>query len=198
MFARALAIIDEEGLAVLTMRRLAADVGVEAASLYHHVPNKQALVDGALALMRTEMAFDQPLPQDWMLVIELVLMRYLQVLTNHPNLLPLAGRHLETDQASALPYLIENGLSQDDAVELWQSITAFVVGFAVFASGSFPHDDDLPLSLAGRMAQWRGPTGRRTLRYLLHAYAGAAPTTRKPRPRPTSPSADADTPTLPA
>ncbi len=35
-----------EGLAAVTMRRLAADVGVEAMSLYHHVPGKEGLLDG--------------------------------------------------------------------------------------------------------------------------------------------------------
>jgi AcrR family transcriptional regulator len=45
--ARALA--DAEGLDALTMRRLAAELDVEAMSLYHHVPNKDALLDGLVA-----------------------------------------------------------------------------------------------------------------------------------------------------
>ena len=36
---------DREGIAALTMRRLARHVGVEAMSLYHHLPNKEALLD---------------------------------------------------------------------------------------------------------------------------------------------------------
>ena len=55
LFRRALAIVDAEGLSALTMRRLAADLGVEAASLYHHVPNKQAVLDGAVSVMREDM-----------------------------------------------------------------------------------------------------------------------------------------------
>lgn len=175
LYARALAIIDGEGLDALTMRRLAADVGVEAASLYHHVPNKQALLDGALSLMRAEMVFDGPLPQDWRQVMVSVFMRYLQVLMDHPHLLPLAGRHVDTDEAGGLSYLVENGLSEGDAVALWQSIIAFVVGYAVFATESFPRDSDyLPPSLARRMAVWDESTCRRTLHYLLQAYAGSA------------------------
>ena len=183
LYAQALAIIDAEGLDALTMRRLAADVGVEAASLYHHVPNKQALLDGALSLMRAEMVFDGPLPQDWMQLMENVFMRYLQVLMGHPNLLPLAGRHVDTDEAGGLSYLVENGLSEGDAVALWQSIIAFVVGFAVFATESFPRDSDyLPPSLASRMAVWDESTCRRTLHYLLQAYAGADPSSATKRP----------------
>lgn len=42
----AVAIADAEGLAAVTMRRVAADLDAEAMSLYHHVPGKQALLDG--------------------------------------------------------------------------------------------------------------------------------------------------------
>ena len=48
LFDTALAIADADGLEALTMRRLASEVGVEAASLYHHIPNKEALLDGVL------------------------------------------------------------------------------------------------------------------------------------------------------
>lgn len=44
--AAAVRLADDEGLASLTMRRLAADLGVEAMSLYHHVPGKEQLLDG--------------------------------------------------------------------------------------------------------------------------------------------------------
>jgi len=40
----ACAIVDEFGLADLTMRRLGDALGVRAGALYHHVPNKQTLL----------------------------------------------------------------------------------------------------------------------------------------------------------
>ena len=46
--ARTLA--DEDGLEALTMRRLADDLGVEAMSIYHHLPNKDAILDGLVEL----------------------------------------------------------------------------------------------------------------------------------------------------
>ncbi len=46
VLAAAMSLADAEGLAAVTMRRLAADVGVEAMSLYHHVPGKEGLLDG--------------------------------------------------------------------------------------------------------------------------------------------------------
>jgi len=41
----ALALLDDEGVAGLTMRRLAARLGVKAASLYHHVQSQDDLID---------------------------------------------------------------------------------------------------------------------------------------------------------
>ncbi|HZG92102.1 MAG TPA: TetR family transcriptional regulator, partial [Pseudonocardia sp.] len=45
---------DREGLEALTMRQLAQALGVEAMSLYHHVANKAAILDGAI-----EVVFDE-------------------------------------------------------------------------------------------------------------------------------------------
>jgi AcrR family transcriptional regulator len=43
--AEALALVDQEGLDALSMRRLGARLGVEAMSLYNHVRNKAELLD---------------------------------------------------------------------------------------------------------------------------------------------------------
>ena len=48
----AVALADREGVESLSMRRLARELGVEAMSLYHHVPGgKQALLDGMVDLV---------------------------------------------------------------------------------------------------------------------------------------------------
>ncbi|UQS25177.1 TetR/AcrR family transcriptional regulator C-terminal domain-containing protein [Amycolatopsis thermalba] len=41
---RAIEVLDEYGLESLTMRRLAAELGLQPSALYHHVPNKQTLL----------------------------------------------------------------------------------------------------------------------------------------------------------
>jgi AcrR family transcriptional regulator len=171
LFQRALAIIDTEGLTALTMRRLAADVGVEAASLYHHVPNKQAVLDGAVSVMRAAMVFDQPLPTHWREIMELIFLRYLDLLTAHPNMLPLAARHVESDPAEGLLFLLDAGLAQDDAAAVWQSIIAFVLGYATFASQALIADvDHLPAGLATRVRRWDRRTAQHALRAPLGAY----------------------------
>lgn len=61
---RAMALADAGGLDTLTMRSLADALGVQAMSLYHHVANKEALLDGLVDAVFGEV----PLPQaggDW-------------------------------------------------------------------------------------------------------------------------------------
>ena len=48
VLSAAMAVADGEGIGAVTMRRVAADLGVEAMSLYHHVRGKEALLDGLI------------------------------------------------------------------------------------------------------------------------------------------------------
>ena len=167
----ALVIVDEEGLPALTMRRLAAMLGVEAASLYHHVPNKDALIDGVLVRMRAEIRLPDPIPSDWKDLMEAIFAEYGRVLSAHPNLVSLAGRRVETDPDSGLVFLTQLGFSDDEAVELWQSMIACTVGFAIFCSAYARSDTwDLPDALAERMAEWRDETRAKTLRAIIESY----------------------------
>jgi AcrR family transcriptional regulator len=50
----AVALADAEGLAALTMRSLAQALGVEAMSLYHHVDNKDDILDGMVDIVFSE------------------------------------------------------------------------------------------------------------------------------------------------
>lgn len=58
-----LALADEHGLEWLSMRKLGQALGVEAMSLYHHVANKDDLVDGMIDLVFAEIEF--PRDADW-------------------------------------------------------------------------------------------------------------------------------------
>lgn len=60
----AVELADAGGLETLSMRRLGEAVGVEAMSLYHHVTNKEDLLDGMVDLVFAEV--DLPVPgDDW-------------------------------------------------------------------------------------------------------------------------------------
>ena len=175
LFEAALAIVDAEGLDALSMRRLATEVGVEAASIYHHIPNKEALLDGVVVKMRSEIQLPMPLPEDWIELMIAIFAEYRRVLSAHPNLVALSGRNVETDpQESGLIFLTQIGFSDDDAVELWQSMIAFVVGYSMFAANVAESGvEDLPTHLARRHSEWRDETCIRTLRVILEGYDAA-------------------------
>lgn len=50
----AVALADRDGLGALTMRSLARELGIEAMSLYHHVANKEDLLDGVVDVVAAE------------------------------------------------------------------------------------------------------------------------------------------------
>ena len=47
----AVALADERGIEALTMRNLGQELGVEAMSLYNHVANKEAILDGVVEVV---------------------------------------------------------------------------------------------------------------------------------------------------
>ncbi len=173
LFTTALHIVDAEGLDALSMRRLAAAVGVEAASLYHHIPSKDALIDGMLVKMRGEMDVRAPYPEDMVDLFEMIFLEYYRMLAAHPNLVIYAGRRVEGDpEVSGLEALTMMGFPESDAVELWQSLIAFCAGYSLFSSSRAETDTrELPAGLADRMGRWDDATVSKTLRAILRSYA---------------------------
>lgn len=80
----ALALADRDGIAGLTMRRLAAGLGVEAMTLYHHVGNKDTLV--ATLVERVVEPFQRPDPAapDWRTDVRAALLSAHAELEAHP------------------------------------------------------------------------------------------------------------------
>lgn len=168
----ALRIVDSDGLAALTMRRLGADLGVEAMTLYHHVPSKEALLDLVVERMRSQMRLAGPLPDDPARLLEALFTEYRRVLTAHPNLLPLAVRRTDPGATSGLEYLIGQGLTPTDAVELYQSLVAFTVGYSLLGSSLIDQAwTGIPGDLVERLHQWKDSTFRRTLQTVMNSYA---------------------------
>lgn len=86
----AVAIADEHGVGALTMRRLAHDLNVEAMSLYHHVANKQEILDGIAEAVVDEIneVVPEPGPEDagsaWRAAVRRRILAARQVLLRHP------------------------------------------------------------------------------------------------------------------
>lgn len=165
----ALSIVDEEGLGALTMRRLGAALDVEAMAIYRHVANKEALLDLTVERMRSEVRLEEPPPELPADLLEAIFVAYWKVLMAHPNMLPLATRRTAADGTSGLEFLVDQGMGPEDATELYQSLTALTVGFAVVATQAVEWPG-LPDELAGRMGRWKESTFRRSVRQLLAGY----------------------------
>ncbi|WP_312877606.1 TetR family transcriptional regulator [Lentzea indica] len=89
VLAAAVALVDSDGIQSLTMRRLAADLGVEAMSLYYHLPAKEALLDGVVETVLAEIdAATARLPtngdDDWRARIRRQFLAARQVMLRHP------------------------------------------------------------------------------------------------------------------
>lgn len=61
----AVAIIERDGEAALSMRRVATELGVAPMSLYNHLPNKAALLDGVAEFIMTDMEFASDPESSW-------------------------------------------------------------------------------------------------------------------------------------
>lgn len=86
VLATAVVIADAEGIGALTMRRLGAGLGVEAMSLYHHVRNKEALLDGVVETLVAEIrqAVRQVGEQDWRRRLRGWFLAAREVMLRHP------------------------------------------------------------------------------------------------------------------
>lgn len=86
----AVGLADRDGFTALTMRNLAQELGVEAMSLYHHVRNKDALLDGVVDRVVGEIneaagRLDAPSPEvDWKTAMRRRILAAREVLLRHP------------------------------------------------------------------------------------------------------------------
>ncbi|MFI6425418.1 TetR/AcrR family transcriptional regulator [Promicromonospora sp. NPDC050880] len=89
----AVTLADRDGLGALTMRSLARELGIEAMSLYHHVSNKEDLLDGVVDVVAGEIQEAvgrlDPLPDDappsaWRSAVRRQILTARAVLLRHP------------------------------------------------------------------------------------------------------------------
>jgi AcrR family transcriptional regulator len=149
VLAAAVAVVDREGLASLSMRRVADELGVEAMALYRYTPSKEDLLDGmveALFLEAEQLLADTPEPEDpaaWRAGLEQQALAIYRVALDHPLVVPLvATRPLSVPFARrprpvlrcherVLGLLRRSGMSDDQALTLYRRILAWVLGYIV-------------------------------------------------------------------
>ncbi|MHB1135583.1 MAG: TetR/AcrR family transcriptional regulator [Coriobacteriia bacterium] len=185
----ALALIDAKGADALSMRKLAGTLGVEAMTLYHHFPNKDAILDGVVTRVFGEMRIPEPFPEEWMAMAEEMFVAFRRVLVEHPGTIGLlARRPLNTEDSAdfveaPLAVLARSGLAPERIGQLYQSLVAYSFGHAFIASDRpiAPVDSALRTD-AGRYPTARAtgraissfdePTFRETLGHILRGFAG--------------------------
>ena len=93
----AIAMADEQGLEALSMRRLADRLGVEAMSLYHHVPSKAALLEA----MADQLGRTLPLPPAiaWRESLLAAARSWRDLARRHPGLFPLLATRATAGEA---------------------------------------------------------------------------------------------------
>ena len=148
----ALRLIDEHGLAELSMRRLGAELGVQAMSLYRHVANKQDVVEGVRGLIFDELAGlrpSGPFPDGWEDGLMAVARDFHQVCREHPHALALFATDVHRAYAAsarfyepALRGMVREGFTEDDAAEALRMVVRYVLSsellMAAVAAGSRP------------------------------------------------------------
>lgn len=140
----AIAYIEANGLASLSMRKLGGALGVEAMSLYRYVPGREELLDGIVDAVINEMYDDDDIidaPRDgWQDFLQRLAHGVRRVALAHPMAFPLvASRPPEapwlrpplrnlTWVESFLAGLISEGFSDDGAVSAYRAFTSFLLG----------------------------------------------------------------------
>lgn len=134
----AVTVAETEGLAAVSMRRVAAELGVATMSLYRHVADK----DDLLTRMMDSVMAEHPLPADppegWREAIELAARQLWDLFRRHPWLAPALSVTRPQMITSALPYsewmlatLHAHGLDLQSAFTAHLTLLNYARGIAV-------------------------------------------------------------------
>jgi TetR/AcrR family tetracycline transcriptional repressor len=135
--AEALAVIAQDGVRAMSMRALAARLGVVPGALYHHVGNKQQLQDLLLDGVLAEIDFHTDPSLAWTDQLKVLAHRLRRVLEAHPGVAgilktrdPLGPHSLALAEAFLLP-LQAAGFADREAGLAFFLLLDYTIGFAV-------------------------------------------------------------------
>jgi AcrR family transcriptional regulator len=130
----ALRLVDEHGLDGLSMRKLAASLGVEAMSLYTHVPSKSALLTGVLELLIAELDVPTEEGLPWVERLKRGARSFRRVAHRHPAFVRLLTTQQEYTEVLLRPtevglgVLRAAGLGPTQAAFAYQTLMGYLLG----------------------------------------------------------------------
>ncbi len=140
MLDAALMLADREGVPAVTMRRLAGELGVEAMSLYHHLPGKSGLLDGlvehVVAEIDAALAVPSAAPADWREALRQRFLTARSVMLRHPWAPVLIGSRSSVPPAvyahyeAILATMVQAGFSYHLAHRAIHAFGSMPLGFA--------------------------------------------------------------------
>ena len=139
--------VDREGLEALTMRKLGAELGVEAMSLYNHVPNKGALLDGMVEVLLGELEVP-PENHGWEERIREGYRAFRRLAHEHSNVFPLlVNRPPDTMDGvwlveEFLKTLEEAGFGKETALHAFRALSSYTFGYAMAEIRGFALEPD--------------------------------------------------------
>jgi len=119
----ALEIVDREGLAALSMRRLGAELGVDPMATYYHIPNKEALLDAIVEAVMAEIDLgsdDPSAPAEERIVN--AARAYRDVMLAHANALPIVLTRGPTTPGAMRPVELLIGILRDAGLPPTQAL----------------------------------------------------------------------------
>ncbi|MFJ2198694.1 TetR/AcrR family transcriptional regulator C-terminal domain-containing protein [Streptomyces violaceusniger] len=134
VIAAAVAMIDRDGPDAFSLRKLATELDIENMSLYSHVPNKGALLDGVAEALLAGIAFPEQEDGTWQERIRAHAAAFRAAAKQHPKAFPLVlTRPTQSPAAleairSTLSCFDELRLDPEEMVHALRGYTAFVVG----------------------------------------------------------------------
>lgn len=161
----AIRVADEGGVQSLSMRKVAAELKVEAMSLYHHVANKDEILDGVVDALFAKIELPDP-DAHWKDAMRIRAASARSVLAAHPWALGLMesrgtpGPSMPTHHNAVLGALRSGGFSVAMSAHAFTLIDSFIFGFVIQeanlpfdASGSFDEAiDELDLQAMAEAA----------------------------------------------
>jgi AcrR family transcriptional regulator len=135
--AAAIALVDREGLAALSTRRLGNELGCEAMSIYHHFPSKAHLMDALVDLVLAEARVPAAGEGEWLHRLRLAAHNFRAIGLMHPRFFPFFAVHrLNTPSGVAyldgiIGILREAGFSDRDAARYFREIGYYLTGAAL-------------------------------------------------------------------